>query len=118
MQVLQATLLWKKCAALPTKLSEGKATIVDGQIYCGGGTTNGDDDDSEYMVYCYNPSQDTWTTLPPLPVRYFGLGQVTGMLVAIGGKKKLDERATDEIFTYDEQLQKWKQTIPPMPTAR
>ena len=27
-------------------------------------------------------------------------------------------RVTNEIYTYDEQSQNWKQTIPPMPTAR
>ena len=72
----------------------------------------------EYIVYCYDPSQDNWTTLPPLPVRWFGLGQVNGKLVAVGGRKKSDFRATNEVYTYDEQSRKWKQTIPPMPTAR
>ena len=70
------------------------------------------------MVYCYDLSQDKWTTLPPLSVRYFGVGQVASKVVAVGGKKKIDERATDEVLTYDERLQKWKQTIPPLPTAR
>ena len=70
------------------------------------------------IVYCYDPSQDNWTTLPPLPVKWFGLGQVNGKLVAVGGWKKSDGRATNEVYTYDERSRKWKQTIPPMPTAR
>ena len=45
------------------------------------------DDNDEFIVYSYDPSQDTWTALSPLPVRYFGLGQVNGKLVAIGGQK-------------------------------
>ena len=69
------------------------------------------------IVYCYDPSQDKWTTLPPLPVKRFSLGQVSGKLVTIGGVKKNGGK-TDEVYTYDEQSQKWKQTIPPMPTAR
>ena len=77
-----------------------------------------DDDDNEYIVACYDPSQDNWTTLPPLPVRFFALGQVNGKLVAVGGMKKGDDRATNEVFTYDERSREWKQTIPPMPTAR
>ena len=48
----------------------------------------------------------------------FGLGQVNGKLVAVGGEKKSDFRATNEVYTYDERSRKWKQTIPPMPTAR
>ena len=62
--------------------------------------------------------QDNWTALPPLPVRYFGLGHVNGKLVAIGGRKRSDDVVTNEVYTYGERSKKWKQTIPPMPTAR
>ena len=37
--------------------------------------------------------------------------------MAVGGWKKSDVRSTNEVYTYDERS-KWKQTIPPMPTAR
>ena len=75
--------------------------------------------DDEYIVYCYDPSQDKWATLPPLPVRYFGLGQVNGKLVAVGGlTDRRNSDVTNEIYTHDGQSRKWKQTIPPMPTAR
>ena len=73
--------------------------------------------DNTHIIYCYDPSQDEWTTLPPLPIKRFGLGQVNGKLVAVGGVKK-DIKKTNDIYTYDERSQKWKQTIPPMPTAR
>ena len=94
-----------------------KTTIINGKVYCGGGggVTS---DDNKYTVYCYDPSQDKWTTLPPLPVRYFGLGQVNGKLVAIGGKKKGTKKETNDVYTNDERSRKWKQTIPSMPTAR
>ena len=75
-------------------------------------------DDDKYIVYCYDPSQDNWTTLPPLPVRWFGLGQVNGKLVSVGGRKKSDGRATNEVYTYDERSRKWKQTIPLMPKTK
>jgi hypothetical protein len=75
-------------------------------------------DDDEYTVYCYDPSQDNWTTLPPLPIKWFGLGQVNGKLVAVGGLKKSTDNETNDVYMYDERSQKWKQTIPPMPTAR
>ena len=70
-----------------------------------------------YIIYCYDPSQDKWTTLPPLPVKWFGLSQVNGKLVAVGGVKSGSQRSS-EVYTYDERSQKWKQTLPPMPTAR
>ena len=68
-------------------------------------------------MYCYDPSQDNWTTLPSLSVRYFGLGKVDGKLAAIGGCIKNFE-VTNNVYTYDERSQKWKKTVPPMPTAR
>ena len=82
---------------------------------CGGVTD--DDDDDEYIIYCYDTSQDKWTTLPPLPVRYFGLGQVNGKLAAVGGMKKIDEEETNEVHIYGGRSQKWKQTISLVPTS-
>ena len=74
-------------------------------------------DSDNYIIYCYDPSQDKWTTLPPLPVKWCGLGLVNGKLVTVGGRKR-DYSETNDVYTYDERLRKWKQTIPPMPTAR
>ena len=46
------------------------------------------------------------------------MGQVNGKLVAVGGLKKNDYDESSELYTYDERSRKWRQTIPPMPTAR
>ena len=115
-QVVQTGITWKECTKMPTRSNYGTSTIINGKVYYGGGEIY--DDDDEFNVYCYDPPQDNWTTLPPLPVRYFGLSQVSGKLVAVGGKKKNDHRKTNEVFTYGERSRKWKRTIPPMPTAR
>ena len=68
----------------------------------------------------YESSQDTWTTLPPLTVRYYGLGQVNGKLVSIGGQILKDGRlqASNHLYTYDEKPRKWRNMLPNMPTAR
>ena len=76
-----------------------------------------DCNDHEYTVYCYDPSRDEWTPLPPLPVRWFGLGQVYGKLVAVGGWN-YPSYETNEVYTYDERSRKWKWTIHPIPTDR
>ena len=89
-------------------------TVISGKVYCGGVTYG----DGDYIVYCYDPSQDKWTTLLPLPVRYFGLGQINSKLVAVGGIKKSTENISNDVYTYDERSRKWKQINPPMPTAR
>ena len=97
-------------------LGGGRSTVINGKVYFGGGDADRADD--QYIVYCYDPSQDNWTTLPPLPVMWFGLGQVNGKLVAVGGRKKSDYISTKEVYTYNELSKKWRQTLPPMPTAR
>ena len=86
--------------------------MINGKVYYGGGTCN---DKDEYIVYCY--SQGKWTTLPLLPVRYFGLGHINGMLVVVGGEK-CDSLRSNLIYSYNELSRKWMQTIPPMPTPR
>ena len=116
----KASFKWKQCKDLPIKLSFLKSTIINGKVYCGGGQSDKDydSDDGEYNIYCYDPSQDNWTTLPPLPVRYFGLGQVNGELVAVGGWKKSTYGVTNEVFTYNVPLSQWMGRIPSMLTAR
>ena len=114
-RIIQGDISWKRCAKLPVRFNSGITTAINGKVYYGGGFT--DDDDDSYIVYWYDPSQDKWTTLPPLPVRHIGLGQVNGKLVAVGGWKS-GYCATNEVYTYDERSRNWNQTIPPMPTAR
>ena len=85
-------------------------------LYYGGGGAN---DDIKYVVYCCDLTQDKWTTLPPLPVKHFGLGQINGKLVAVGGvSAKTGWECTNEVYTFDDKLNKWKKIIPPMPTAK
>ena len=95
----------------------GQSVVIDGKVYHGGGET--ENEDACYIVQCYDPSQDEWTTLPPLPVRYFGLGQINGQLVAVGGEMKLSRNGEFErsshVQTFDGKV--WKETLPPMSSA-
>ena len=93
-----------------------QTVVIRDRVYCGGGVA--DDDDDKYRVFCYSPSEDTWNTLPDHYVKWFGLGQVRGKLVTVGGRKKSDGKVTSEVYGFDDVTQSWKQSIPPMPTAR
>ena len=96
-------------------MTGGLAVTINGKVYYGGGScyVNTDDD---YCVHCYDPPRDVWSTLPRLPVRRFGLGEVKGELVAVGGSDSSDSRS-NVVHVFDKG-RKWKRTIPPMPTAR
>ena len=103
--------MWKSCASLPETLGAGVATVIDGCIYCYF-AANG-----SYLIYCYDPAQDIWTTLPPLPVRWIGLGQISEKLVTVGGYTR-DNQTTNKLYTFDKVSRIWEQAFPPMPTAR
>ena len=101
-------------------MSAAQTVVIRHRVYCGGGDTfddDDDDDDNEYRVFCYSPPEDTWNTLPACPVKCFGLGQLRGNLVTVGGRKKPDT-VTNDVYEFDEVTQSWKQSIPPMPTVR
>ena len=112
----QAKITWEPCSDLPVGMDMAQTVMIRDKVYYGGGGAAADDD--EYRVFCYSPSEDTWTTLPPCPVRYFGLSQMRGKLVTVGGIKKSDRKVTNEVYEFDEVTQTWKPSIPPMPTAR
>lgn len=112
---------WRPCAAIPTKLGVGTTVLINGKVYCRPGVAadfTADDKVDRYIVYCYDPSQDRWTTLPPITVRCFGLGQIDDKLIAVGGLKKGGDMMNNEVYTFDERSKEWKRKIPPMPTAR
>ena len=96
------------------KMNVGRAVTINGKVYYGGGICDYDDD--ECCVRCYDPPQDVWSTLPRLPVYYFGLGQVKGELVAVGGMDS--SRSRSNVVHVFNKGRNWKLTIPPMPTAR
>ena len=111
----QAKITWEPCSDLPLRMYQAQTVVIRDKVYCGGVAAA---DDDEYRVFCYSPLEDTWTTLPPCPIRYFGLGQVRGKLVTVGGRKKSAWEATNEVYEFDDVTQTWKPSIPPMPTAR
>ena len=71
--------------------------------------------DLDYLIQQYSPTDDKWSSLPPArtPVRLFGLGELNGQLVVVGGMTNQCQ-VTEKVHTFNG---KWK-SIPPMPTAR
>ena len=96
------------------KMSHGLAVTINGKVYYGGGGCVYNDD--LYCVHCYDLPQDVWSTLPRLPVRWFGLGEVECELVAVGGRDSSNSKS-NVVHVFNKE-RNWKRTIPPMPTAR
>ena len=68
-------------------------------------------------VLRYETRSGQWSVLPSCPVRFFGLGQLSGKLVTVSG---LDGRfaTVNHVYTYVQETQQWEKSIPPMPTPR
>ena len=82
----------------------------------GGGSTDGED--YYNLVFQYDPASDEWTTLPPCPVDYFGLGQLSGELLTVGGLTHYMNCVTNKVYRYKPESQEWEEFLQPMPTAR
>ena len=113
----QAKITWETCRDLPVGMHAAQTVVIRDRVYCGGGYVDSSDDNT-YRVFCYSPSEDTWNTLPACGVRLFGLGQVRVKLVTVGGRKRSDRKVTNDVYEFDEVTHSWKQSIPPLPTAR
>ena len=124
-QSLQASISCQPCRNLPAKMCRGQSVVMDGKVYYGGGETEEADDLKNsycYHVQCYDLLQDKWSILPQLrpPVRYFGLGQLDGHLVAIGGEMKSTNEGKFERSKCVQRLDgnAWRSDkIPPISSA-
>ena len=69
-------------------------------------------------VFQYNPKQDTWSQLPICPTRYFGLTQLDGRLLTVGGCRIDQPIPISDVYVFQDS-ETWENSIiPPLPTAR
>ena len=97
-------------------MSCARTVLIRGRVYVGGGDTE-DGYDTEYLIHEYHPIQEKWSTLPPAPVCWFGMGELNRNLVLVGGKT-VEGFVTEKVHTFDKSSQEWKESMSPMPTAR
>ena len=109
-----AKLVWREGPPVPEKIWWAQATVISGKVYVGGGMPT--DSDSGRLVYKYDPVRNEWSTLPPVPVDMFGVGQLNGRLVLVGGSPE-GGGVTADIHVFDEETQQWVKPLPPMPSA-
>ena len=96
---------------MPVRMWAAKTTVINGMVYVGGKLI--DDDGHENLLCKYDPGKDEWNTLPPVPVKRFGIGKLNGKLVVVGGRG--GEGVTGDLHVFEEDTQQWIRSIPPMP---
>jgi len=112
-------LVWREGANLPEPRHHAGLTAMDGYVYLAGGHDRG----SEVVdtFWRYDPDQDAWEELPPLPQGprgALGLAALDGKVYAVGGSSwDLSGPATADCACFDPATKAWT-VLEPMPTAR
>ncbi len=106
-------LQWRRCADLPVGMRSAQAVLVGGNVCIGGGDTVG----NSHLLFQYDRGRDGWATLPPCPVRWFGLGQFKGHIITVGGRTHGGDD-TNKLHRYREESRTWEEYLRPMPTPR
>ena len=88
---------------------------IGNNVYCGGGYTG--KKDISRQVFRYDPEPDKWSPLPICPTFQFGLTQLDGKLVTVGGRRVDHIIPINNVYVFEES-KTWEKSIPPLPTAR
>lgn len=118
-----ATDFWETVAPLPQGRMGVGATSVNGIVYAiGGAIDTGGQLQSVGTVTAYDPTNDTWMTLTPMPTPRItpAVAVLGGKIYAIGGSNVpglLSPGIVNTVEVYDPATDTWSQA-PAMPTAR
>ncbi len=96
----QTRLQWRRCADLPVEMRGAQAVLVGGKVCDGGGDT---EIYGNVCLLLYDRGRDGWATLPPCPVRWFGLGQFKGHIITVGGISREGD-TTNKLHCYKEDM--------------
>lgn len=115
LQIRQGEINWTQCSDMPVGMFQAQAVYLKGRIYVGGGHTG--DSITEMLVFEYSPNKDTWLPLPPTYTTNFGLCNLEGELLIVGGI--IDgTKVTSTVLVYDGFTKRWKESLPSMEVAR
>ena len=94
---------------MPETLTGPQSIVIGGAVFVAAWNS--------HDVLRYETRSDQWSVLPSCPAMWFGLGQLSGKLVTVGG---VDGRGAyvNHVYTYVQETQQWEKSIPPMPTPR
>ena len=98
-----------------------QCVYIDSTLYIGGGQTVNTDKELRKTIFEYETTSDkSWKTrFPKSPTMYFGLGELDGKLVVVGGQRETEDKemvVTGEVFLLDGN-QLWSSEIIPSMTC-
>ena len=102
-------------ADIPVAMTQHHIVRISSTIYCGGGYTG---NNTARQVFQYNPKKDVWSQLPICAIVQFGLTQLDGKLVTVGGKLDGTNIPINDVYVFQDS-ETWENSIiPPLSTAR
>lgn len=106
---------WETLTEKSIATTDVQAALIHSKIYVPGGQAI--DGTVTRQVEVYDPIEDTWTTVKPLPKprSAYGLASLDGRLYLFGGWD--GRRYCDDVFVYTPSTDTWE-SASPMPTAR
>lgn len=117
---------WAEGKPAPTARNSAAAAVYNGLIYVVGGRANVIRADGSQIqtnlvnLEVYNPDDDSWSTLAPLPTASGGLAAAAlkGKIYVFGGEQWTPEQKVfADSWEYDIQHDHWT-ALPDLPTAR
>ena len=92
---------------MPKTLTGPQSIVIGGAVFVAACDS--------HDVLRYETRSGQWSVLPSCPAEWFGLGQLSGKLVTVGGE---DGRGAfvNYVYKYVQETQQWEMSIPPMPT--
>ncbi|WP_051935670.1 NPCBM/NEW2 domain-containing protein [Deinococcus sp. YIM 77859] len=112
---------WRAAAPLPNPRNHLSGAVLNGRIYAIGGQHLGDEDaGNQADVHVYDPQQDAWRAVRPLP-RPMGHATAStvswnGRIVVMGGVTQ-GAREIANVIEYDPQADTWTE-LTPLPGPR
>ena len=101
---------WEEGATAPVGRSGHTAVWLNGLIYVGGGIESGYK--SSYMISCYDPVNNSWSSSIKTPYRNFAMTTLNNKLVTAGGKDRSYNIITNQVLTMDaDQLKSYTKMI-------
>ncbi len=101
---------------MPVSMAFPHVVRINNDIYTGGGYSM----KYERTIVRYSPAEGTCSTFPASPTCCFGLTELEGKPVVVGGDTSTSSTATtpsSDAYTLEESRE-WRKTLPPLPTAR
>ena len=118
---------WRCLPELPIGMTAPQCICIDSTVYVGGGQTVNTDRELRNTIFEYDTAGNNgniWKTrFPKCPTMHFGLGELEGKLVVVGGQKESPNNKqqmiiTGEVFVLD-GAESWNtEIVPSMNTPR